>query len=422
MVVAASAVHSLHAACAYIGPTTLVSPIRHSLNLTVSQATRPLIAFRAVQAIFLLPVGFILDRHPQFFLRAAMLFAALLSPLLSVSTSLTQLIIIQTFLGVTKLFGGLSVMLILITRVFPDGQGHASATGILLSGYSFAGFLAPALIGLISQHTSWRIASAFLALLFVTIALPLTFYFLREERPTRPFSIPALHATFMRLISNAWRRIQLLRPQFLRLNQDDIDADEDSARLAQLPRLRILDPNNEPKTSNAAVSGPIMRRTPSSDMNGGVISVACEKGKALPPVANESEAVLSPGFLVVLIIVGTYSFSVFLIFDHLIVFMGEDVGLRFDAALMRMSMLNLIALFSKLGVGPLADRYNKTLLLALFSLLSCFSCLLLLDISGTSFSTTISTTKINCFTVICMQVFFYVFLLPCAYTVSCNRH
>ncbi|CAN8074294.1 unnamed protein product [Agarophyton chilense] len=159
IVVAASVVHALHAAAVYMVPSTLLSPMRHTLNLTVAEITRPLIAYRIVQTLFLLPAGLLLDAiGPQLCLRIAMTAAALSAPLLPLATSLNQLILLQIFFALTKLFGGLSAMLLIVTSAFPGENGIGTATSVLLSGYSFAGFLAPAVIGSLSQRLGWRFA------------------------------------------------------------------------------------------------------------------------------------------------------------------------------------------------------------------------------------------------------------------------
>ncbi|CDF32983.1 unnamed protein product [Chondrus crispus] len=88
-----------------------------------------------------------------------------------------------------------------------------------------------------------------------------------------------------------------------------------------------------------------------------------------------------------------------MVFDHFLVFLNEDFGLPFNKATFYMSAFNLIALFSKLGVGPLADRCNKAALILFFSIMGIAASCMLLDVSGLTFTVTSSLSKVITFIV-----------------------
>lgn len=180
--IAASTIHALHATAVYTVPATLIHPLRNSLNLSISAATRPLLLFRILHTFLLFPSSFIIARiGPQRSLRYAIVAAAFLAPLLSLATSLPQLMLLQAFFAITKLFAGLSPLLLLTVSAFQGSKGVGTATAVVLSGYSFAGFLAPAVVGALSEWVGWRLASFIMSLVFGFIAVPVTFMFMRDR-------------------------------------------------------------------------------------------------------------------------------------------------------------------------------------------------------------------------------------------------
>ena len=372
VVFAASIVHALHATCVYMGPATLMSPMRQSLGLTVAQITQPLIAYRIVQAIFLIPAGYLLDATgPQFSLRVSITAAALLAPLLPFVTTLPQMILLQSLFGCTKLFGGLSAMLIIITQTFQDGKGVATATSLLLSGYSFAGFLAPAVIGTLSESLGWRGAFGCLSAAFIILALPLTFYFLRERETTDKFNLT-------NLLNNAKERI-----------------------VAFTNRSRDLEHQQTLLTSpsRSFTNQHIRRRSNDQPQQGN--SSSLRTSATFTQSAKDKEPLFSFGYATVIAAVATFSFSMHIVFDHLLVFLNEDFGLRFEVATLYLSALNLIALFAKLGIGPIADRLNKSLLITIAGAIAGVASMLLLDFTGVGFGVTHSLTKVMLFIVLC---------------------
>lgn len=398
--VAASVVHALHATAVYMGPATLLSPMRHSLNLSVAEVTLPLNVYRAVQALFLIPSGFLLDLiGPQLSLRVAITAAALLAPLLPLVTSLPQLVLLQALFSVTKLFGGLSALLLITAAAFANSSGLASATSILLSGYSFAGFLAPAVIGALSTRFGWRIAFSFLSATFILVALPITFHFLREtpdpsSKPRSPLA-PRLRRALNSLLPTP-------RPH----------------RYAPAPQA----PHDRPPLTVSASAPPhlpsVLTRPalPVPAPNTPVPSPRIPQTRPPPPApaVPAADPLLTPPFLAIALAVASFSFTMNIVFDHLLVFLNEDFGLPFKTATFYMSIFNLIALFSKLGVGPLADRFNKAALILFFSVMGVAASCLLLDFTATTLTVTSSFAKVIGFIVFCTlrQISQYPALLP----------
>lgn len=311
-----------------MAPATLLSPMRHTLQLTVTEITRPLNAYRIVQAIFLVPAGYLVDAlGPQLCLRVAISVAAVFAPLLPFVTSLSQLMLLQIIFAVTKLFGGLSAMLVITDQAFSDGRNQATATSLLLSGYSFAGFLAPAAIGAMSKTLGWRTSFLILSCTFMVTAVPLTFHFLRQRVPRQPLSV-----TRHSIVSG----------------------------MKDLFRKRKLSP---------AVNG---------------------------KAGNDGKLFTGP-YVTVVAAVAAFSFSMHIVFDHMVLFLNEDFGMGFGRATQYLSAINLIALVSKLAVGPVADRYNKSLLIVLFSCVALVGSGLLLNIAGTGLSIATSEVRIGLF-------------------------
>lgn len=359
VVTAASLVHALHAACVYLGPTTLMSPMRHSLNLSIAQITQPLSAFRIIQAVFLVPAGYLLDKvGPQICLRISLTAAALMAPLLPLVTSLSQLLWLQSLFGLTKLFGGLSAMLMIAAQAFPDGKGLATATSILLSGYSLAGFIAPAFIGTLADTLGWRVAFLALSVIFIVIALPLTFHFLRDRDEKR--SRPTISSLF----------------QFISNRIASVNSTKHSRNgVKELEKQQNID--NPASSDNVVLS------------------------RGAQDVSSSPDPLLTKPYLLMATAVASFSFSMHIVFDHFIVFLGEDFGMPFSTATKYMSALNLVALFGKLGTGPIADRYSKSLLLSLFAVVAAIACILLLDFTSLGIAVTTSYVKVKAFVALC---------------------
>eukprot|EP00171_Calliarthron_tuberculosum_P018908 IDg18908t1 len=156
-----------------------MSPMRAELGLSITQIALPLNVFRAVNAALLIPAGALLDRYGVFrALWPSMLGAAVFGLLLPFAQSLAHLTALQAVLALTKLFGGLTSMLMVVGAAFGSARSGAAAA-VILSGYSLAGCVAPAVIGVLSARFGWRVAMGVLNAAFLLVGIPLSFAFLR---------------------------------------------------------------------------------------------------------------------------------------------------------------------------------------------------------------------------------------------------
>lgn len=174
----ACVVHALHIAVIYMGPSTLISPMRKDMGLSVEEAARPLNVMRALNGLFLVPSGAILDRaRPQRVLLPNMCVVAVFGAIMPLSQSLMHLITVQVAFAGTKLFGGLTPMVMLVAEAFPR-KSTGTPTALVLGGWSIAGFVAPAISAAVAERYGWRYAFAALAILFIVIAMPLAVLYL----------------------------------------------------------------------------------------------------------------------------------------------------------------------------------------------------------------------------------------------------
>lgn len=179
--IAAACVHALHVSVIYMGPSTLLSPIRQDLNLSIAEAALPLNVFRAVNCIFLLPAGAMIDRAGAFrVLWPGLVVGAVLSLFLPFAGGLTHLVLLQAAFALSKLFGGLAAMQVIVMATFKGAPAAGAAQAVTLSGWSAAGAIAPAFIGILATRVGWRLSFGALAGLFLLIGIPLAYIFLRK--------------------------------------------------------------------------------------------------------------------------------------------------------------------------------------------------------------------------------------------------
>eukprot|EP00170_Pyropia_yezoensis_P006295 contig_25587_g6314 len=418
MVAAASMVHALHAASVYLAPATLLSPMRADLGLTVSQISLPLNVYRLINAVLLVPAGAVLDRsRPDAILRTSVIAAAVLAMALPFCNNLPQLVALQAAFAVTKLFGGLTAMLLLVSRAFGDRPGMGTATSCLLAGYSFAGFLAPSLVGSLCAAWGWRVASASMSALFLLVGVPLTLVFLRaipplpmgedeaSGAPAPAAGVPASSTEGKRqpragglttkgdITRRGGGTAKAADP-----SDSPATAGASSDRLgltssgASTDRLGRLDAAGAPTPTTGSVASP--RASPADGAAPLSSAAECDAATDVTP------RLLTPPYLALLAVVASFSFSMHVVLDHLLVFLREDFGgsgLHLDVAARYLSALNLGALVTKLGVGPLADRYDKGLLMACFGVLGAIASAFLFDWVGGALLLTSSPVQMGAF-------------------------
>eukprot|EP00190_Bangiopsis_sp_CCMP1999_P000148 CAMPEP_0198737292 /NCGR_PEP_ID=MMETSP1475-20131203/67789_1 /TAXON_ID= ORGANISM="Unidentified sp., Strain CCMP1999" /NCGR_SAMPLE_ID=MMETSP1475 /ASSEMBLY_ACC=CAM_ASM_001111 /LENGTH=511 /DNA_ID=CAMNT_0044501151 /DNA_START=327 /DNA_END=1862 /DNA_ORIENTATION=- len=293
---AGSIVHALHATCVYLGPATLLSPMRQEMNLSVSEISIPLNVYRLINSIFLVPVGMLLDRiGAQRPVKISIIAAVVLSFLLPLCTTVWQLTVVQGLLAITKLFGGITPLLMLTSRWFTCQKGMGTATSVLLGGYSLAGFLAPLAMGVVGNQFGWRLSSTMMAAVFGVVSIPLTLLFLRER--------------------------------------------DESADAKDGPKL----------------SGSDARET---------------QAETVPAVSRGAKRPLfTATYIAVILIVASYSMSLHIILDHLMIFLTEESSFPLERASIYVSTLNLVAFGTKVMAGILSERVDKGILMPLFGAL-----------------------------------------------------
>lgn len=285
-------------------------------------------------------------------------------------------------------------MILLTNLRFADGNGLATATGLVLSGYSLAGFFAPAVIGVVAERYGWRLALAVLTAVFIVVALPLTFFCLREpDDRYRKVSLGRL-----------WRRM-------MRREESEGDGGNGAVGNGLGGKSVSVDHDVDGRVAKGRV------------LKGDGAKLATQDEMKELGLEQAEEPLIQPGYAAVMVAVGAFSFAMHIIFDHLLVFLKEDFGMPFDRATLYISALNLVALFAKLIVGPLAERYNKSLLMIGFAVLGMFSSLLLLDLSWGGIVVTASVAKLKAFVVLCTLLLFFVcslFAMRIPYAYSCG--
>lgn len=317
---AASVVHALHVAAVYIGPSTLLSPMREELGLSIIQIALPLNVFRIINSVFLLPVGYLLDRvGATRVMWPAIAATGVIAIGMPFAQNLVHLTLLQALFAVAKLFGGLTTMLMLVNAAFRGGPvgrdshtidhaGVGAGAGMVLAGWSLAGCFGPALVGMLSVRFGWRFAFAVLSALFVCIAMPLSYVFLRGD--------------------------------------------------------------------------------------------GAHTGSIKPEHESVHEPVFSRPYMCTLLMVGAMSVSYHVILDHLPIFMREDMGINFTRASLYISLTNFCGIVGKLAGGFLSDRFRRGPMLALFSVLTALSCMLLFQVApGGALLVTASQTTLLAFAV-----------------------
>lgn len=416
MVAAASMVHALHAASVYLAPATLLSPMRMDLGLSLSQISLPLNVYRLINAVLLVPAGAVLDRsNPDAVLRTSVCAAAVLGLALPFCNNLPQLVALQAAFAVTKLFGGLTAMLLLVSRAFGDRPGMGTATSMLLAGYSFAGFLAPSLVGTLCTMWGWRVASGVMSVLFLVVGVPLTVVFLRPlpagEAEVSSAAVAsssngaatAAHNSSAAVPAAGGGRMQRVGglPQTGDITRraggaaKAVAAADDTDAAADVSSERLIRPDgvDAPAGKAAAATPPTGAAAAASAGVTSAPDAASPPDDAVPPM-------LTPAYFALLTVVAAFSFSLHVVLDHLLVFLAEDFGgsgLHMDVATRYMSALNLGALITKLSVGPLADRYDKGLLMAVFGMVGGVAFTFLFEWVAGSLVLTSSPTAVGVF-------------------------
>mmetsp|Transcript_5394 Transcript_5394/g.7511 ORF Transcript_5394/g.7511 Transcript_5394/m.7511 type:complete len:489 (-) Transcript_5394:2614-4080(-) len=317
--VSCSIVHALHAASVFIGPSTLLSPMRKDLNLSVKQISLPLNVSRLINTLFLIPAGIFLDKSGiEKPLLVSIIVASVVCFFWPLSTFLWQLVAIQAVLALTILMGGLTPMLIIASRMFESVEKMSIVTSILLAGFSFMGFVTPLVLGPLADRYGWRTTSYLFPTLLSMIGLPLVLRNITSKAKS-------IRSAPTSTDSAIWM----------------LDSTSPNLRPMKLSAEGPMQSNNrEPRTSTPLMTMP---------------------------------------YFVVLGAAAGLSVCLGIVNDHLIIFLSEDVGYSLRTATTFMSFINLIALGAKLSSGVAGQHFRKGVLLVFAAFSTTTSALLLLE-------------------------------------------
>uniref|UniRef100_A0A7S3A5E8 Major facilitator superfamily (MFS) profile domain-containing protein n=1 Tax=Rhodosorus marinus TaxID=101924 RepID=A0A7S3A5E8_9RHOD len=342
--ISCSIVHALHTASVFIGPSTLLSPMRKDLNLSVKEISLPLNVNRLINTLFLIPAGIFLDKSgTEKPLVISIIVASVVCFFWPLSTSLWQLVAIQAILAFTILMGGLTPMLIIASRMFESVEKMSMVTSILLAGFSLMGFVTPLLLGPLADRYGWRTTSYLFPTLLSVIGLPLVLRNLTSKR------------------SEGSSRVRSLR----------------SASTPTDGTLWMLDSTS-----------PNMRPM-------GLTAEAPKENNSREP--RTSPPLMTMPYFAVLGAAAGLSVCLSIVNDHLIIFLSEDVGYPLRTATTFMSFIHLIALGAKLSSGIAGQHFRKGVLLILAAISITTSALLLLEYHDSELQLTSSNVRLSLF-------------------------
>lgn len=194
--IAACIMNGLQAGTFFFTPTTIMPTIVKDLSIPLSLATLPIAVGKVAYVLQLVPGGILVDQVGP---RLAVLFgistlALLMALYASFASSFSSLLIFHLLLASSASVSGVPVYSIFIANWFtPSNIGLPM--GFVLSGYSAAGSLFPAVLGPLTESFGWRGAITAIVLVLTFIALPVSYCFLRqkstEEGTDHLLSIPS---------------------------------------------------------------------------------------------------------------------------------------------------------------------------------------------------------------------------------------
>lgn len=391
VVVSASLIYALHTTAVSTTASTLLHPMRLSLGLSLAEATRPILLFRALLTVFLFPSSFAIRRVGAVrCVRIFVVLAAILAPLQAFATSLPHLLVLHAAFAVTKIFAGIPTLLYVAARVCGPGQGLGSATAVVLSGYSLAGFVFPSLLGALSARFGWRIAAFTVSSIFGLICVPLV----------------------LRVFDPAKIKTEDDEEGASQQPRAGVPANQNSAAVSLPKRMIIEEPlhhrdrhhplvgkltglakhfGHEVDKQRLRVRTALSHQASSGPRTTTAITTATSTAT---PIVDSDDKLLTLEYVCVLVSVGCFNMSLFCILDHFILFLVDEVHLPFTTATRYLSLFNLAALLSKLGCGPLSDAVDRSRLLVVFGAAACVSNMLLFTAGG---ALTASTARIATF-------------------------
>lgn len=179
---ASAALNAFQTGAFFFTPTTLMPSIVAELSIPVSLSTLPIAVGKVAYVLLLTPGGSIVDTvGPR---RTVIIGISLLALFFFTYASLAEsfifLLVLHILIAFPASVSGVPVYSVFISQWFTP-QNIGLPMGIVLSGFSAAGTLFPALLGILIDLFGWRSTMLSVAALLAFVALPLAYAFLHEN-------------------------------------------------------------------------------------------------------------------------------------------------------------------------------------------------------------------------------------------------
>lgn len=186
---ASAALNAFQTGAFFFTPTTVMPTIVTEFNIPVSLSTLPIAIGKVTYVLLLTPGGTIVDTvGPR---RTVILGISLLALLFFIYASLAEsllfLIVLHILVAFPAAVSGVPVYSVFVSQWF-NAQNIGLPMGLVLSGFSAAGTLFPAILGGLIDIWGWRTAMLGVVGLLAFVALPLAHTVLHEN-PTESTTI-----------------------------------------------------------------------------------------------------------------------------------------------------------------------------------------------------------------------------------------
>ncbi|PXF41527.1 hypothetical protein BWQ96_08730 [Gracilariopsis chorda] len=183
----AALMNAIQAGSFFFTPTTLMPLIVSDFNLPMSLSTVPIALGKVAYVLLLIPGGMLVDHYgPRLCVMFGILGLAIVTTFYSLFiTTFAAQLCAHVAMAVFASVSGVPVYSIFIAQWFQTAIGLAM--GLVLAGYSAAGTAIPALLGPLAAYMGWRFAMACICAMLWLVALPVTYFCLKENHPELHF-------------------------------------------------------------------------------------------------------------------------------------------------------------------------------------------------------------------------------------------
>lgn len=180
--IAAALMNAFQTGAFFFTPTVLMPTIVSEFSIPLSLSTLPIAIGKIAYVLLLTPGGIIVDTigPRRSVLIGIFILATLFFLYASFANSLLFLICIHIVIAGPAAISGIPVYSIFVAQWFPP-ENLGMPMGFVLSGFSAAGTLFPAILGHLTTALDWRPTILSVVFLLCFIALPITFFFLHEN-------------------------------------------------------------------------------------------------------------------------------------------------------------------------------------------------------------------------------------------------